>query len=75
MMFPSKNNKILNLKSINQNILNAKYAVRGELAIRADQITRVKEKKRIRTAYTESGLFRNWKRVQSSLLKKSHFVI
>ena len=45
MMFPSKNNKILNLKSINQNILNAKYAVRGELAIRADQITRVKRKK------------------------------
>ena len=41
MMFTPKKNKILTIKSINQNILNAKYAVRGELAIRAEQITRV----------------------------------
>lgn len=39
----SKNNKILNIKSINQNIVHAKYAVRGELAIRADQISKVKD--------------------------------
>lgn len=35
-------NKILTKKTINQNILKTKYAVRGELAIRADEITRVK---------------------------------
>lgn len=35
------NSKVLTLKTINQNILNTKYAVRGELAIRADQITKV----------------------------------
>jgi hypothetical protein len=34
--------KILTLNTINQHILNTKYAVRGELAIRADQITKVK---------------------------------
>lgn len=34
--------KILNLQTINQNILKTKYAVRGELAIRADEITKVK---------------------------------
>lgn len=34
-------NKILTKKTINQNILKTKYAVRGELAIRADKITRV----------------------------------
>ena len=41
MMFPAKKNKILTIKNINPNIINAKYAVRGELAIRADQINRV----------------------------------
>lgn len=33
--------KILTLETINQNILKTKYAVRGELAIRADRINRV----------------------------------
>ena len=37
-----KKGKILTLKTINQNIINTKYAVRGELAIRADQITKVR---------------------------------
>jgi hypothetical protein len=37
----TNNNHVLALGSINQNILKAEYAVRGELALKAEELAKV----------------------------------
>jgi len=68
-MFSNKGSKILTLKTINQNILNTKYAVRGELAIRADEITKVKESYLLVFTFTP---LRNCRGENSFHLKRLH---
>ena len=69
-MFSNKGSKILTLKTINQNILNTKYAVRGELAIRADEITKVKEASLAYFVFTFT--LRNCRGENSFHLKRLH---
>lgn len=37
----TNNNHVLSVRSINSNILKAEYAVRGELALKAEELAKV----------------------------------
>lgn len=60
--------RVLTLQSINRNILATKYAVRGELPIRADQITRVGRSIPVMATHLSIGTGGGEKRTQEATI-------